>query len=768
MNIFRVFISMVFLLFFWTTDTYGQTILLHEDFDSVTPPALPEGWVAENTSGTGTTWVTYGVFANSPPNCAAVFGDWQPKDEWLFSPAVALEAGVSYRLSFYYRTSFSPQKIKVMMGDSQTSAAMETQVYINESVTNTTYQEGFSIITPDEEINVHFGWHVFDSQNNGSIYLDDIMLVQMEAIPEIVVSPGSHNFGTISVNETAETTIQVTNLGGAPLVIDQVEVNPPFFASYSGTLLPGESDTVDILFDPDEAGVFNEEMIFIVEESTTGTNSIMLAGVAYDLVTGFFEDFEASTELPPGWSSIVESTGGSAGVTIYQAGQFYNHAFSGEHAARIFNATTDDIIMLITPELADLQGGTLSFWTKVAVFPEPLIIGTMTDSDDHASFVALETITAEDEYIQHTFTFESAPDDHVYIAFKHGTSSNMRPIFVDDVSWTELPDLAPPQNLTATGVPGGGLTLLEWEAPVDGEPLGYNVYRDEALYSNTLVTGTEFLDDSFEHGVEYTYHVTAVYPEGESGPSNTVVHTGDMGYRLIYASAGENGIIEPEGTIVLGYGDDQLFEITANAGYHISNLIVDDQETEIALGLAYFEFLFENVTEDHEIHAEFAINMYQLIYHAGEGGSISGTTHQEVPHGESGTPVEAVADAEHLFSAWSDGSTENPRTDTDVTGDIEVTAIFESTVDIPEREKERIIIYPNPTPDILWIQMDETRIRTQKYFFRLFDLEGRLLAEDNISASPQAIPTDRLNKGIYLLEIGSNNNIIKVFRVEKR
>ncbi len=768
MNIFRVFIALAFFLFLWGSEAHGQTILLHEDFDSVTPPILPEGWVAENASGTGTTWVTYGVFANSPPNCAAVFGDWQPKDEWLFSPAVTLEAGVSYRLSFYYRTSFSPQKIKVMMGDSQTSAAMETQVYINESVTNTSYQEGFAIITPDNEISVHVGWHVFDSQNNGSIYLDDITLEQMDAVPQIVVSPSSHNFGTISVNETAETTIQVTNLGGAPLVIDQVEVNPPFFASYSGTLLPGESDTVDILFDPDEAGVFNEDMIFIVEESTTGTNSIMLAGVAYDLITGFFEDFEASTELPPGWSSIVESTGGSAGVTIYQAGQFYNHAFSGEHAARLFNATTDDIIMLITPELADLQGGTLSFWTKVAVFPEPLIIGTLSDSEDHATFEALETITAEAEYIQHTFTFESAPDDHVYIAFKHGTSSNMRPVFVDDVSWTEQADLPPPQNLTVTGAPGGGVTLLEWEAPADADPLGYQVYRDGILYSETLVTGTEFYDLNFEHGVEYAYYVTAIYPQGESAPSNTVTHIGDLGYRLINASAGENGSIDPNGTIALGYGDDQLFEIAAETGYHISSLLVDNQETADAIGLPYYEYLFENVTEHHEIHATFAINVYQLIYQAGEGGNISGATHQEVNHGDDGTPVEAMANTDFIFHVWSDGSTENPRIDNNVTDDVEVTAHFESSVGIPERKTDVLKIYPNPTYDLIWLETDITRATEQNYFFRLFDTGGQLLKEGNISASPQAIPTDRLNRGIYLLEVGSNNNIIKVFRVEKR
>jgi hypothetical protein len=67
---------------------------------------------------------------------------------------------------------------------------------------------------------------------------------------------------------------------------------------------------------------------------------------------------------------------------------------------------------------------------------------------------------------------------------------------------------------------------------------------------------------------------------------------------------------------------------------------------------------------------------YTLSYTAGEGGSISGESTQTVSHGSDGSSVEAVADEGYEFLNWSDEVTDNPRTDTNVTGDISVTANF--------------------------------------------------------------------------------------------
>lgn len=73
---------------------------------------------------------------------------------------------------------------------------------------------------------------------------------------------------------------------------------------------------------------------------------------------------------------------------------------------------------------------------------------------------------------------------------------------------------------------------------------------------------------------------------------------------------------------------------------------------------------------------------HTLVYVAGGHGSITGTSPQTVNHGASGTAVTAVPDTGYHFVRWSDGSTQNPRTDTNVTADLSVTAQFKAN-DVP-------------------------------------------------------------------------------------
>jgi uncharacterized repeat protein (TIGR02543 family) len=67
---------------------------------------------------------------------------------------------------------------------------------------------------------------------------------------------------------------------------------------------------------------------------------------------------------------------------------------------------------------------------------------------------------------------------------------------------------------------------------------------------------------------------------------------------------------------------------------------------------------------------------WSLSYACAAGGVIAGTTSQTVNYGASGTSVTAVPHAGYHFVSWSDASTVNPRTDTNVTADIAVTATF--------------------------------------------------------------------------------------------
>jgi hypothetical protein len=82
------------------------------------------------------------------------------------------------------------------------------------------------------------------------------------------------------------------------------------------------------------------------------------------------------------------------------------------------------------------------------------------------------------------------------------------------------------------------------------------------------------------------------------------------------------------------------------------------------------------VTADISVTAIFAINTYTLTYMAGAHGSISGTSPQTVNYGGSGTQVTAVPVTGYYFVNWSDTSTANPRTDTNVHANITVIANF--------------------------------------------------------------------------------------------
>ena len=90
---------------------------------------------------------------------------------------------------------------------------------------------------------------------------------------------------------------------------------------------------------------------------------------------------------------------------------------------------------------------------------------------------------------------------------------------------------------------------------------------------------------------------------------------------------------------------------------------------------------------------------YTLTYTPDSNGTISGTSPQTVNHGASGTAVNAVPNTGYHFVDWSDGSTANPRTDTNVMGDITVTANFAINSAISGSVIYSIVT--KPVPDVL-------------------------------------------------------------------
>jgi uncharacterized repeat protein (TIGR02543 family) len=82
------------------------------------------------------------------------------------------------------------------------------------------------------------------------------------------------------------------------------------------------------------------------------------------------------------------------------------------------------------------------------------------------------------------------------------------------------------------------------------------------------------------------------------------------------------------------------------------------------------------VTADITVYAIYSINKFTLNYVAGQNGSITGSTTQIIGYGSSGSEVTAVPATGYKFTAWSDGKTDNPRTDANVMANLDVSASF--------------------------------------------------------------------------------------------
>ena len=142
------------------------------------------------------------------------------------------------------------------------------------------------------------------------------------------------------------------------------------------------------------------------------------------------------------------------------------------------------------------------------------------------------------------------------------------------------------------------------------------------------------------------------------------------GYHVVKFTANAGGRLNGKiSQLALAGGTASAVGATSDTGRHFVNWTgsVTSSDNPLTLG---------NITADMAVSANFDLNTYTLLYATSAGGNLEGQTTQTVKYGYSGTPVKAVPSTGYHFVAWSDDSTANPRTDSDVSADIAVVANF--------------------------------------------------------------------------------------------
>ena len=128
----------------------------------------------------------------------------------------------------------------------------------------------------------------------------------------------------------------------------------------------------------------------------------------------------------------------------------------------------------------------------------------------------------------------------------------------------------------------------------------------------------------------------------------------DRSYKIV-ASSDSGGSISPEGTVPVSEGSEASFSITPQSGFRVKQVKVDGK----ILG-AVSDYKFENIADDHEIHAEFepeTHEIYTIVSTAGPGGSIDPLGTTLIVAGENLTVTILPAEGFEIASVTVDGKT---------------------------------------------------------------------------------------------------------------
>jgi len=244
----------------------------------------------------------------------------------------------------------------------------------------------------------------------------------------------------------------------------------------------------------------------------------------------------------------------------------------------------------------------------------------------------------------------------------------------DGVKTAERTDVNVTNDITVTAIFGKNSLILKYRAGVGGSLTGtteQTIVCGSDGRAVTAIANNGYKFTSWSDGVTTAARtdknvitdidVTAYFK------SDNPDFPPDM-FTLNY-NAGTGGRIVGTATQTVTYGSNgSAVTASPNEGYKF---------TSWSDGVTTAERTDKSVSNDINVTANFIFDKYTLRYKLGLGGkSLLGDSLQFVSSGASGAEVYVVAEAGYTFARWSDGSTDNPRTDKNVKDNITVTAYF--------------------------------------------------------------------------------------------
>jgi hypothetical protein len=166
------------------------SIPYHENFDNA---ADTNYWHSYNLNNDDGNWFwadqNYGNFGYQNSYCYAyIYSFMNAGDDWLVSPGLKLNAGISYSISFMYAEfdSTMSEKLKAVVGNDSLPGIFSYELVDLDSFHNDSYLKAEYTFTPDTTGTYFLKFYAYSDVNQGAILIDEIdVSVQSSNIPFI-------------------------------------------------------------------------------------------------------------------------------------------------------------------------------------------------------------------------------------------------------------------------------------------------------------------------------------------------------------------------------------------------------------------------------------------------------------------------------------------------------------------------------------------------------------------------------------------------------
>ena len=533
-----------------------------------------EGWTATDLDGDGYTWEPYSTSATSiggTSSCAATKGNTgRTKDDWLFSPAIQLEAGKEYKVFYGIKAESSshPQNMDVYFATSNDPTVLKTKTPLDryENYTNTNF------VKVDKTFNCTESGEYYLSFNCKSISDNWYMMVAVAEVYENVFTPASvTNFKAERDNSKPRVvevnlswTLPTKSVFGDTFTDAQTIEHVYIYRDGAETPTFTLDGTATTFTDNAEKGLTAGVHTYEIEVEVAGAKSgrvsattkyvgpVTPATIPHTWTPSTQDDFEDWIVLKGENATTTEVWNW---YSYYGVARFYHYAnkieedyvvappFNVEEAG-YYKVTVDAALLNVNYNSTNIF--------KVVYGTTPTVEGLSNVACEKIDFTSSSRtpysyIVKLDNPGTYYFGVEAASTN------AQATNTYVYAITLEESEKTP----AAVSNLTATPDPEFGLSVtLNWTCPdksSNGEDLTSDEYSIKVYKGDALVTTLDggvntYTDNVAEPGV-YTYSVETVAPGGSSVGKQTVTsrwvgeHLVDLPYSTTFSTSDNTSTI---------------------------------------------------------------------------------------------------------------------------------------------------------------------------------------------------------------------------------